>query len=41
LAAHIWLFVIYLVVIALLFVGVLLNKANGVSEDVKVWVQRG
>jgi hypothetical protein len=40
LAAHIWLFVIYLVAIALLFVGVLLNKATGVPEEVKTWVQR-
>ncbi len=40
LAAHIWLFVIYLVAIALLFVGVLLNKATGVPEEAKIWVQR-
>ena len=40
LAGHLWLFVIYLVAIAFLFVGVLLNKATGVPEEVKVWVQR-
>lgn len=37
---HLWLFVFYLVAIGLLFISVLLNKAPGVSETWKVWIER-
>lgn len=39
---HLWLFIIYLIAIALLFVGVLLNKASStvIPMVVKVWIER-
>jgi len=40
LIAHVWLFVIYLLAIALLFAGVVVRKAPAVPEDVKVWINR-
>jgi hypothetical protein len=40
LIAHVWLFVIYLLAIALLFVGVVVRKAPAVPEEIKVWIDR-
>lgn len=40
LIVHVWLFVIYLLAIALLFIGVVIRKACAVPDDVKVWVDR-
>ena len=39
---HLWLFVIYLIGIGLLFVGVLLRKAEPsvVPEIIKIWIER-
>jgi hypothetical protein len=40
LTTHIWLFVLYLIAIALLFAGVLVNKSTEVSIIWKVWIER-
>jgi phosphatidylglycerophosphate synthase len=40
LVSHIWLFVLYLITIALLFVGVILEKALTNHDVWKVWIER-
>lgn len=40
LIVHLWLFVIYLITIAFLFVSVLLQKATGIDEEWHVWIER-
>jgi len=40
LIAHVWLFVIYLLAIALLFVGVVVRDAPVVPDEIKMWIDR-
>jgi len=38
---HVWLFLAYLVAIALLFAGIVIRTAPGVPDFVKIWIDRG
>ena len=37
---HAWLFVLYLLGIAFLFIGSIIHKSPNVPEDVKIWIER-